>query len=106
MEIQREGPFSKCAITVVRSNAIGTQRPIDDKAERAVGRSRLSKWAWPAWEGVPTNDGYALRQENGAYCPLFLPVASSHAKPSACTRLFDACANATRSAAGWPVLSR
>ena len=23
---------------------------------------------------------YALRQENGAYCPLFLPLASSHAE--------------------------
>ena len=28
---------------------------------------------------------YALRQEKGAYCPLFFPVASSHARPSACT---------------------
>ena len=28
---------------------------------------------------------YALRQENGAYCPLFVPLTSSHVNPRACT---------------------
>src|SRR5207244_12604347 len=48
----------------------------------------------------------ALRQAKGANCPLFLPVVSSHERPSAWTWLFVACASANRSAAGWPVLSR
>src|SRR5205085_8776944 len=48
---------------------------------------------------------YALFQEKGAYWPLFLPVTSSHARPSACTWLFEACASVNVSAAGWPVCS-
>ena len=55
---------------------------------------------------VVEEEGYALRQENGAYWPWFFPVVSSHVNPRACTWLLDAWASANRSAAGWPVFSR
>jgi len=41
-----------------------------------------------------------IRQENGAYCPLFLPLGSSHERPSAFTWLLEARASAKRLAAG------
>ena len=34
--------------------------------------------------------GYALRQPNGAYCPLFFPLVSFQLSPSASTWLFNA----------------
>ncbi len=50
--------------------------------------------------------GYALRQEKGAYWPLFFPLVSFQLNPRASTWLFNAWARANRFAAGWPVLSR
>src|SRR5438876_6609335 len=44
-------------------------------------------------------------QENGAYCPLFLPVTSSHARPSACTWLFAADRKSTRLNSSHPSIS-
>src|SRR6478609_7686698 len=64
-------------------------------SQRLRGRGRLRP--------RPGTGCYALRQLNGAYCPLFLPPVSFQLTPRASTWLFIACARAMRSDAGCPV---
>ena len=58
-------------------------RPVG--AEVGRGRGEVALRGLTVVTGPRPMMGYALRHENGAYCPLFLPLESSHVKPSAWT---------------------
>ena len=77
------GPYMSRAIATIHSHETAgstISRTTDDARgfPRAASRRVGARSAG--------SNGYALlRQANGAYCPLFLPLESSHTRPSART---------------------